>query len=87
MTESELDMNTKQIIAGGLVAAAALIGTAPLASAQPQPPAPCDVGAVPANAEIECVPIEHDPAAPDPNGIAREDQGPGSGGLGDSPGE
>lgn len=77
---------TKQIVAGGLVAVAALIG-APLASAQPQPPAPCDVEATPADAEVECVPVPHEPAAPDPNGVAREDQGPGSGGVGDSPSE
>ena len=77
---------TKQIVAAGLVAAAALIG-APLTNAQPQPPAPCDVEAVPADAAVECAPIVHDPDSPDPNGVAREDQGPGSGGLGDSPTE
>jgi hypothetical protein len=79
-------MNTKQIVAGCWVATAALIG-APLASADPQPLPPCDVEAVPADAEVECAPIQHAPAAPDPNDVAGEDMGPGSGGLGDSPGE
>ena len=56
---------TKQIVAGGLVAVAALIG-APLASAQPQPPAPCDVEATPADAEVECVPVPTSPPLPTP---------------------
>ena len=79
-----------RIFAGGFTVAIALLGpvvTLPPASASPQAPGDCIVIENPDSASVECEPVERAPDMPDPNGVAREDMGPGSGGLGDSPGE
>jgi len=79
-----------RIFAGGFTVAVALLGpvvTLPSASASPQEPGECIVAENPDSASVECQPVERNPDSPDPNDVAREDMGPGSSGLGDSPGE